>query len=121
MNLVFYLVGALLVFFALLYLISTRRLDPYDTPNTDALYNEIEQLEIYRNSIIEDIEAKKANTFPTIVLNVLDTYERSNIRIPADILEELARNGFTTETEVTDFIENQRHHWKLENSKKVYK
>ena len=87
----------------------------------DELLNEIEQLEIYRNSLIGDCESIKHGVFPRIIDSVLDEYEQSNIRIPADILEELSRNGFIDESDVRTFIENQRHHWKLENSKRVYK
>lgn len=52
---------------------------------------------------------------------VLDIYERSNVRIPKDIIEELSYMNFDNEMDIFNYIENQRHYWKLENSKKPYK
>jgi len=52
---------------------------------------------------------------------VLDQYERSNIRIPADILEDMHAHGFNSQKEIFDYVENQRHQWKQENGKKLYK
>ena len=54
-------------------------------------------------------------------INVLDKYERSNIRIPADILEELPHMSQLDESETLEYIEQQRQQWKLENGKKVFK
>lgn len=53
--------------------------------------------------------------------NVLDIYEQSNIKIPLEILEELRYLQLDDEEEIFMYIENQRLHWKLENSKKPYR
>ena len=52
---------------------------------------------------------------------VLDLYDESNIRIPADIIEDLHYKKLSTEKEVMEYLENQRNFWKLENMKKLYK
>lgn len=122
MNPIFYaLIGLVVILLVLAMLYRKPEPDSIAYEISDDLINEIEQLEIYRDSLIEQVEAIKQNSFPRMIENVLNEYETSNIRIPADILEELAHNGFTDEEDVRRFIENQRHHWKLENSKKVYK
>lgn len=51
---------------------------------------------------------------------VLNIYERSNIKIPVEIIEDLQYNDITEHDDIIDFIENQRHYWKLENTKKPY-
>lgn len=61
------------------------------------------------------------NRFTNTQNKVLDVYENSNIRLPYDILEDLAAQNLKTEKEIFDFIENQRNYWKLENQKKPYK
>lgn len=53
--------------------------------------------------------------------DVLNMYEKSNIRIPSDIIEDLIHMNITDENEIFAYIENQRNYWKLENSKKPYK
>ena len=52
---------------------------------------------------------------------VLDLYDESNIRIPADIIEDLHYKKLSTEKEVMEYLENQRNFWKLENMKKLDK
>ena len=52
---------------------------------------------------------------------VLDNYEKSNIRIPIEIIEDLEYNRITDKKEIEKFIENQRYYWKLENTKKPFK
>lgn len=52
---------------------------------------------------------------------VLDIYVQSNIKIPFEIMEELRYLNLDSEDEIFNYIENQRLHWKLENSKKPYR
>ena len=54
-------------------------------------------------------------------LTVIDLYYKINIRLPYDILEELTFYNSKDKKEIFQFIELQRNHWKLENSKKMYK
>ncbi|CAC21541.1 GP16.7-like replication protein [Bacillus phage GA1] len=52
----------------------------------------------------------------------LDEYEKSGIKIPLDIIEEITFiDNLRTKEEVMNYIENHRANWKLENSKKVGK
>lgn len=73
------------------------------------------------NELNELSSNKPINCFTITQNKVLDLYEQSNIRLPLDILEDLATQNLKTEKEIFDFIENQRNHWKLENQKKPYK
>lgn len=73
------------------------------------------------NELNELSSNKSINCFTITQNKVLDLYEQSNIRLPLDILEDLATQNLKTENEIFDFIENQRNHWKLENQKKPYK
>lgn len=73
------------------------------------------------NELNELSSNKLINRFTITQNKVLDLYEQSNIRLPLDILEDLATQNLKTEKEIFDFIENQRNHWKLENQKKPYK
>lgn len=73
------------------------------------------------NELNELPNNKSINRFTITQNKVLDLYEQSNIRLPLDILEDLATQNLKTEKEIFDFIENQRIHWKLENQKKPYK
>lgn len=56
-----------------------------------------------------------------IEIDVLDCYDKSNIKIPTEIIEDLHSRKLSSHKEIFDFIENQRYFWKLENTKKVYK
>lgn len=51
----------------------------------------------------------------------LDLYDRSNIRVPKDIIEDAAIHHFDTVERAITYIENQRHYWIKENQKKVLK
>ena len=56
------------------------------------------------------------------VLNVtLEQYDRQGIRIPIDIIEDLQHEQFSGIDDCMKSVEQQRHNWKLENSKKVVK
>jgi hypothetical protein len=52
---------------------------------------------------------------------VLDLYDKSNIKIPIDIVEDLSTMKLDSETDIYNFIEIQRRYWKLENTKKVFR
>lgn len=80
-----------------------------------ALENEINE----RKQQLQALQIDKHTELPHVVNSVLDKYERSNIRIPKDILEDITYLGLFDESEIFSYIENQRHHWKLENSKKI--
>lgn len=57
----------------------------------------------------------------SIELKALDEYERSNIKIPIEIIEDLHALHLQSESDIIDYIDNQRLFWKLENSKKLFK
>ena len=76
------------------------------------------------NSIEQAIQNKsidRKSNLSNVVNEVLDIYEKSNIKIPLDIIEELQYINLTDKKQVFDYIENQRNHWKLENNKKPYR
>lgn len=56
-----------------------------------------------------------------IMNEALDLYDRSNIRVPKDIIEDAAIHHFDTVERAVTYIENQRHYWIKENQKKVLK
>lgn len=68
---------------------------------------------------LENTRVDKKTMLPHAVNSVLNRYDRSNIRIPSDIIEDITYLNFRDEKDIFDYIENQRHHWKLENSKKM--
>lgn len=74
------------------------------------LDNQIENKTIDRSVGLRKLEVK-----------VLDMYDQSGIRVPADIIEDLNYMNLETEEEIFKYIENQRYYWKLENTKKPYK
>lgn len=57
----------------------------------------------------------------TLLVEALDLYDKSNIRIPKDIIEDATIHHFDTVERAIQYIENQRNYWKLENQKKVLK
>lgn len=92
--------------------------------HNEQLQNEIESkqkalsllnLQIESNTIDNNVKLTAAQ------ISVLNIYEDSHIRIPADILEDLSSRKFSSEKEIFSYIENQRSFWKLENTKKPYK
>lgn len=122
-------VGILLFFLLAVFLLSllsrTRKRSYLESEERLSIINaELEAKTAALVSLNETIHNR--TTDRTVMLSqvetaVLDIYERSHIRIPADIIEELSYMQLSTETEVFDYIENQRQFWKLENSKKPYK
>lgn len=71
--------------------------------------------QIHSRTIDKNVQLSNAE------ITILNIYEQSHIRIPADIIEELSFMKLTTEKEILDYIENQRNYWKLENTKRAYK
>lgn len=71
--------------------------------------------EVYNKTI------NRIESLTNVEISVLDIYEKSNIKIPIDIIEELSRMKLSSRKEIFDYIENQRYLWKLENTKKPYK
>ena len=71
----------------------------------------------------EKIEARiiKETSFPIHINAVLDIYDDANIKLPLDIIEDLDYMNLETAKEAYDYIENQRLHWKLENTKKPHR
>jgi hypothetical protein len=51
---------------------------------------------------------------------ILDSYERSNIKLPIDIIEDLSTMNLKTEYDIINYIEVQRRYWKLECQKKLF-
>lgn len=82
----------------------------------NAIYGKALELERLENAIqATSMELNEIHT------QALDVFDRSNIRIPKDIIEDMAQHRFTSVEMCIDYIENQRAHWKLENGKKVFK
>jgi hypothetical protein len=80
-----------------------------------------------REQILFDLNNKVADkiidtsvSLTTIEIKCLDLYDSANIRIPSDIIEDLHQRKITNEADIIRFIESQRQHWKLENSKKLF-
>lgn len=80
------------------------------TIQLDNLTDNLENWSVNRNMPLSKMELK-----------VLDVYDQSNIKIPVEIIEDLSAMRLDDEKEVIDFIETQRHFWRLENTKKVFK
>ena len=85
------------------------------------------QVEIKQNKLLvieQTIKNKiidSAVSLTNIEIKALDVYDKTNIKIPADIIEDLHSLNLETEKEILDYIENQRYFWKLENTKKPYR
>ena len=70
---------------------------------------------------IEDRTIDKSVSLTKIEISVLDVYDKSGIRIPSDIIEDLSYMRLDNEKAIMDYIENQRTFWRLENTKKPFK
>lgn len=70
---------------------------------------------------LNNLTVAKETQLSNVVNDVLNVYDQVSIRIPKDIIEDLTYLDLKDHDEVQDFIENQRQHWKLENSKKLMK
>lgn len=58
---------------------------------------------------------------PQYTNDILDYYDNYNIKIPKDIMEDISHQHFKSNKDLVNYIESQRQHWKLENSKKIDK
>ena len=90
----------------------------------DALYQEQSRLEneiAKQRELLYQVRVDNVVKLPIMVNEVLNVYDQSNIKIPADILEDITVITFENAKEEFDFIENQRYYWKLENTKKPFK
>lgn len=83
----------------------------------NALQQQINQM----NQIAGDRQINNAVNLTNQEIQVLDQYERSGIKLPVDVIEQLHYMRLHNDKDMMDFIENQRKFWKLENSKPVYK
>lgn len=54
-------------------------------------------------------------------IKALEIYDKSNIRIPTDIIEDLHHQKLHDIEDILSFVETQRHYWRLENTKKPFK
>jgi hypothetical protein len=70
---------------------------------------------------VEDRTLDRSTSLTKVQIEVLDIYQESNIRIPVDIIEDLAYSRIYDYQEIIAYIENQRNYWKLENTKKPFK
>ena len=122
MNIIYFLVIALFLFFIGLFIASqivrvnheeAERLDNL----IDAKRSELAKLE-------KEIQAKTLDRTTALnkpSLNVLNMYDKTGIKIPIDIIEELGYLNLSNEQDVLAYIENQRQFWKLECTKKPFK
>lgn len=114
----------------LIYLIPTRqeRAKKYNQSAHSASQEEIDnqladkfaQLN-YLTQMLQNNTLNNRTSLTPILENVLDQYQRANIQLPSNIIEEAALQLWTSETEIITFIEQQRNHWKLECQKKGLK
>ena len=67
------------------------------------------------------LNAQRENRLSEVLNITLEQYDRQGIRIPIDIIEDLQHEQFSGIDDCMKSVEQQRHNWKLENSKKVVK
>ena len=85
------------------------------------------QVELKQNTLLaieQTIKNKiidRTVSLTNIEIKSLDVYDKTNIKIPVDIIEDLHSLNLETEKEILEYIENQRHFWRLENTKKPYR
>ncbi|UTC25186.1 hypothetical protein Bfsp1_30 [Cytobacillus phage Bfsp1] len=115
-------IGIMFAFFIIVFLMSEwKHIRDGELEETEEKLR-IKRQELDRiQSMIDNSSLDRGTGLTQTQVKVLDKYERSNIRIPADILEELPHIVHLSESDTLEYIEHQRNHWKLENSKKVYK
>lgn len=112
MNLLIIIIPFILALILTIYLLSSlinRNKDKgkdYDTWD-------IRQTEIMNNT-----QGHKLNEATNQVLNY---YDKQGIRLPADIIEDLAYYNFRDQQQIYSFIEGQRKNWKYEVTKSTNK
>ena len=67
------------------------------------------------------LNAQRDNKLSEVLNITLEQYDRQGIKIPIDIIEDLQHEQFSGIDDCMKSVEQQRHNWKLENSKKVVK
>ena len=95
----------------------------------NATYNKELQKQIdFKQKQLEELKTQVENAkrdtrvyMNQATVKALDIYEQSNIKIPVDIIEDITNLNITDEKQAYEYIENQRHFWKLENTKKPYR
>lgn len=105
-----FLIGVLIMI-AFAFLVITLR--ERSNRRSQRKFNEQRQKGLDEISIYEDI------TLTENLRIALDHYKAQGIRIPLDIVLELQYTDFENMYDAVVTIENRRHNWKLENSKKV--
>lgn len=92
----------------------------------------LERSMVYQQNLLSDLERQveekqhqlnqlKAQSLQPELERALDLFDRSNIRISSDIIEDASTRFFQTDEQAVKFIENQRYVWKQENMKKLFK
>lgn len=87
------------------------------------LQRQIVDLELYHDRLLKEVDyTKYKKTSPNIPETdvTIDIYRDSNIELPLNIIEELNYAKLDVE-ETIKFAEHLRQHWKLENTKKLYR
>lgn len=69
----------------------------------------------------EQKDVIKNRTLPKKAEEVLQEYENNYIKIPFDIVDDLATKNFQTKKDMFQFIETERKNWVLENRKQLRK
>lgn len=116
------LYGSMLVVLLLAFLI--QRINKKRYKRLQLIEEQIEQKTILLSEITNQINEQtfeRSTAYTKSEINALKIYEKSNIQIPVDILDEMKHQNLKDENEIIDFIENQRYYWKLENTKKPFK
>ena len=84
------------------------------------LRRERERVEYEQQQHME-LNTQRDNQLSEVLNITLEQYDRQGIRIPLDIIEDLQYEQFESIEGCMKAVEQQRHNWKLENSKKVVK
>lgn len=137
-NNIFFIIGIIILFIALIALAITYLVNRFEWSEENKMNMRnitsisIEQSMIYQHGILNNLEkeiAEKTNQLENLkqqrlqpeLERALDLFDRSNIRISSDIIEDASTRFFQTDEQAVKFIENQRIMWKQENMKKLYK
>jgi len=137
-NSIFFIIGIMILFFVLLALtimFIVNRIE-WSEENKMNLRNitsvSLERSMVYQQNLLSDLERQveekqhqlnqlKAQSLQPELERALDLFDRSNIRISSDIIEDASTRFFQTDEQAVKFIENQRYVWKQENMKKLFK
>lgn len=123
----FIILGVLILMLTLLFNIikKTRQEDATEAEKyLERLEDEIKRKQQILSNLENQIQNKTVDRSVGLTKaenRVLDTYDQTGIKIPADIIEDLSYNNFDNEKDMYAFVENQRHFWKMENGKKLFK